>query len=119
MQNVLKYIAIVSLSVLAFGCPNKIKTETFNDGLLSNDYLVGGGFGISYAAPSAGTVYIVDLASGKYLLTQSVETGERIELDIEPDDDEMKSRLASMGLDLSKLNLKLFFIPSKTNPNET
>ncbi len=112
MTRVSGLLTVLSLLLVAAGCGINSKNPIFNSAdIPARSFLVGKGFSLDYSAPSAGTAYVVDMSSGKYLMTKSLEKGERIEFDLDPSQEEVKSGLESLGLDMSQLDISLFFVP--------
>jgi len=107
MRYIKAGIIPVILVVLVAGCATCPKSRVrFQD-----QYIVGGGFSIEYLAHEPGRAILVDVASGRTLMTESLEAGRKFESIIDPGDPEAAEMLSSLGVDLAKANLVLYFIP--------
>jgi hypothetical protein len=106
---------LVSLGLLAgmVGCSSLSGTagRRFNrDGLPKSEYLVGGGLGVEYIAPSAGTAYWVEETSKKILQTESVASGEKVVFQMGVEPEEAKRVL---GIEIKDARFTVYFIPSE------
>jgi hypothetical protein len=74
---------------------------------------VGGGLEISYIAPEDGVINLVDLKSGKNLMSKSVVRGEKYEFSAKALDPENEKK---WGVDIKKADFVLYFLPTQPKP---
>ena len=101
-------IAVAVSTLFVSSCSNQNYSAKL---VLNNQYLVGGGFNVKYQAPVSGTAIYVDAASEKILATETLLAGETFEIQLPLDDPEEVNQLKAVGLDITKLNPRLYFVP--------
>jgi hypothetical protein len=90
----------------------EIKKNVFDfDGIPAREYLVGGGYKISYRAHIEGDLYLADRESGRLLATISLQPGEEHEMEYDINDENLAAKLDSLGIDPKKAKFKLYFVP--------
>ena len=106
-------IGLVSI-VLTAGCGTVGSSRVFDDNGLPRDrYYVGGGFSLEYRAPKKGTAYVVEENSNRLIGTKSLEKDQRLNMDINPTQYAVLTRLKSIGVDPANMRLGLYFVPSQ------
>jgi hypothetical protein len=107
MGKVTLLVLAVSAVVLVSGC-SVMETSAFrSDGIPQQKYLVGGGWDVSFSAPCAGTVYLVEANYGKFIETKSVDEGDTYRQTIDPGE----SRLKEIGVEPAYAKFQLYFVP--------
>ena len=101
-------IVVAVLTIFMCGCSNENRCAKLH---LNNQYLVGGGFMIKYQAPVNGTAIYIDAASCKHIATETLLAGETFEMNLPMDDPEELDKLKVVGLDVTKLDPRLYFVP--------
>jgi len=81
------------------------------EGLPTREYLVGGGYRISYRARTEGDLYIADQHSRRLLATISLQPGEKHEIIYDVNDEKLARNLAALGIDPKKATIKVYFVP--------
>ena len=95
------------------GSSYKPKDNVFDyEGMLDDQYLVGGGYFIVYRAKVEGVLYLADDSSDRLLATISLEAGEDHEIIYDITDEKLATNLESLGIDPKKAVLKLYFVPN-------
>jgi hypothetical protein len=90
----------------------EVKKNIFDfDGIPAREYLVGGGYKISYRARVEGDLYLADEASNRLLATISLQPGEEHEMEYDVNDEKLAANLESLGIDPKKAQFKLYFVP--------
>jgi hypothetical protein len=80
-------------------------------GVPGREFLVGGGYHISYRALVEGDLFLVEEHSNRLLATITLEAGEKHEIKYDVNDDHMISNLKSLGIDPTQAAFKLYFVP--------
>lgn len=112
MKPVYRALAMVVLTGLVFtaGCgyyQGRMRcSDTTRNGIPCERWRVGGGLHIEYTAPADGTMYVVDLESKRFLLTESVEEGDDFSFDVTTEDE-----FTELGIDPSA-KIALYFVPA-------
>jgi hypothetical protein len=102
-------LLVLCLSALfATGCASSQKTSFGLNGLPHEQYRVGGGFDIEYNAPADGTFYLLDLSSGKFVVTKNTTEGDTFDFSIDSAD---MDQAKAFGINLEKSKLVLYFVP--------
>ncbi len=100
--------AILAAGLLA-GCASKERLRVA--GLPGEQYLVGGGLNISWKAPEAGTVYLMEKRTGKLVETRSLEEGEVYSFTV--DSIVRAQELGDiLGMNLARAQFVLYFEPA-------
>jgi hypothetical protein len=103
--------AVVGLLMGAAGCSTM--TSLHGADLPKDVQVVGGGFMISWNAPTDGTAYLIEKTSGKTIETRSVEEGDTYEFEMSLDDEEVvKTFENAFGVPVKKAKLVLYFRPA-------
>ena len=107
---------LLGLALGLSGCQlmgsGKSASDQFDyDGVPSREYLVGGGYHISYRAVVEGNLFLVEEHSNRLLATITLEPGEKHEIKYDVNDDHMISNLKSLGIDPTQATFKLYFVP--------
>ncbi len=106
------YLTSAVLGALMMFAGSCTSTKVFTDsGIPKPRFQVGGGWVISYKAPSDGTLYYVEEKTGKILETKSVKEGQEVEFGGAPP--EPAEAEAILGIPTKEANLKLYFVPEK------
>jgi len=103
-------LAILVLGMIGVaGCGPEPTGPFRSSGLPSKEYLVGGGFIITWLAPEDGTAYVVEETTTKILQTGFLQKGEKIDfhMGLEPDEFER-----IMGIKLGEATFNLYFVPA-------
>lgn len=106
-------IAVGLLATLCItGCGVSLQKDRqfTQSGIPTKEFLVGGGFQIKYTAPAEGAVYWVEETTSKILETRSVTDDEDVEFKMDVEADEFKQ---SIGVEMAKARLSLYFIPRR------
>lgn len=91
---------------------NEVKTDIFDfDGIPAREYLVGGGYKISYRALVEGDLYLADTESHRLLATISLQPGEKQVMEYDIQDENLAENLDALGIDPKKAQFKLYFVP--------
>jgi hypothetical protein len=89
-----------------------LKVNLFDfDGMPGRDYLVGGGYFISYRAAVEGDLYLADDYGDRLLATISLQPGEKHEIIYDVNDEQLSANLQALGIDPKKAVFKLYFVP--------
>ncbi len=80
------------------------------DGLPNREYLVGGGYMVSYRAKEEGVLYVAEEHSKKLLATISLQPGEKHDMHFDINDEKLATNLEAMGIDPQKATFKLYFV---------
>lgn len=117
----MKYIGtmlVIAALLAVSGCSTlngsgyKKRADIFNyAGLPEKEYLVGGGYFISYRATVAGDLFLADEPSGRLIATVSLQPGEEHEMIYDITDEKLSKNLDALGIDPQKAKFKLFFVP--------
>lgn len=113
MRTAVTWFGVVALALTACmsGCRTFQgqcgKAAVMRGGLPDPRWHVGGGVCIDFTAPEEGIVYVVDLHSNRFLVTDSVEEGDFFSF--QPDDE---ATLHMLGIDLAKAEIALYFVPA-------
>jgi hypothetical protein len=108
MRKVILSMLMAGIAAGAGGC-SAFETSAFrSDGIPKQMYLVGGGWDIEYKAYAPGSVYLVEMHSGKLIETKSLDEGDTYRQSIDPGE----SRLKDMGIEPSAAKFQLYFIPA-------
>jgi len=100
--------AILAAGLLA-GCASKERLHVA--GLPGEQYLVGGGLNISWKAPEAGTVYLVEKRTGKLIGTRSLEEGDVFSFTV--DSTVRAQELGDiLGINMTRAEFLLYFEPA-------
>jgi hypothetical protein len=111
MRSITAGRLLVVSAVLVSGCA----TTGAKHGVVFQDkYIVGGGFQVEYRAPEPGRAILVDVSSGRALMTESLGTGGLFESSMDPGDPGIAEFMSTLGIDLAEANLVLYFIPDST-----
>lgn len=113
MRHAIAGVLVVIGALFIAGCAT---TGAKSDILFEDKYIVGGGFEIEYQAPEPGRAILVDRTSGRMLMTESLQKAGRFESTTDLSDPEISQILSSLGIDLAKAELVLYFIPDSTQP---
>ena len=90
----------------------EVKKNVFDfDGIPGREYLVGGGYKISYRAHVEGDLYLADEESHRLLATISLQPGEEHEMEYDIHDEKLAEKLDALGIDPKKAQFKLYFVP--------
>jgi hypothetical protein len=122
MKMVKKTSLVVSLALVAItlvtlgGCCYPQPGPMQSTGIPQFKYLVGGGFQLKYTAPVDGTVHVADSISDTMLMTESLNAGETFSQSLDPTVQNTKEGFKALGLDLSNVRLKLYFVPDSDMP---
>ena len=109
-------IAAILAAVLLVGCaPKDQRSRLVNIGggqvLQGKQYLVGGGLTISWKAPEAGTVYLMEKKTRKLVETKSLEQGDVFSFTV--DSTVRAQELGDiLGINLAKAQFLLYFEPA-------
>lgn len=110
-------IAAILAAVLLAGCASKdqrFRPVTLSGGqvLPGRQYLVGGGLTISWKAPEAGTVFLVEKKTGKLVETRSLGEGEAYSFKV--DSTVRAQELGDiLGINFAKAQFLLYFEPAR------
>ncbi|MCE5186722.1 MAG: hypothetical protein LLF76_11425 [Planctomycetaceae bacterium] len=103
--------AVLMLALVTSGCESwqskmsdKAKTRA---GLPNPRWQVGGGLSIDYTAPDDGMVYVVDLNSNRFLVTESVGAGDNFTFA-----PTSEAEFQFLGLDPAAAKIALYFVPA-------
>jgi hypothetical protein len=108
MKTVWMLLVLCVSALYIPGCASFQKTSFGLNGLPQEQYRVGGGFSIEYHAPGDGTFYLVDVSSGKFIVTKEVSEGDSFEFSI---DSTQVDEAKAVGINLEKSKLVLYFVP--------
>ena len=108
MKIVWTLLVLCVSALCVTGCASSQKTSFGFNGLPQEQYRVGGGFDIKYDAPADGAFYLVDLSSGKFVVTKIVTEGDSFEFSI---DSGQLEEAKAFGINLEKSKLVLYFVP--------
>jgi hypothetical protein len=100
---------VILCGMLFSGCQSGTGSAFGFGGLPKEHYRVGGGFNIKYEAPADGTFYLVDLSSGKFVVTKNVTEADTFEFSIDPTNIDEETRACGVDTRISKL--VLYFVP--------
>jgi len=103
-------VAVMFMAVMALaGCESHDLRRS--DNLPDNPQLVGGGLNVTWRAPTAGTVYLVEKRTGKMIETHSLGPGEAYSFKVESvvRAQELQDML---GVNFSKMEFLLYFKPA-------
>ena len=109
-------VAAILAAVLLVGCASKdqrFRPVTLSGGqvLPGRQYLVGGGLTISWKAPEAGTVYLMEKKTRKLVETKSLEQGDVFSFTV--DSTVRAQELGDiLGINLAKAQFLLYFEPA-------
>jgi len=78
-------------------------------GIPGDEYRVGGGYQIRYAAPEAGVVYLVEQRTGVLLGTESLRRGETFEFF---PTSEVVEGFKRVGIELAQGEFVIYFVPA-------
>jgi hypothetical protein len=108
-KHYLIWAILGALMMFAGSCTN---TKVFTDsGIPKARFQVGGGWNISYKAPSDGTLYWVEEKTRKFLETRAVKKGQEVEFGgTAPEPEQVE---AVLGIPMKEANMKLYFVPEK------
>ena len=81
------------------------------EGIPNRDYLVGGGYMISFRALESGNLYVAEKNTNKLLATVSLQPGEKFELEYDITDTNLVENLSAIGIDPKKATIKVYFVP--------
>lgn len=81
------------------------------DGMPNREFLIGGGYMISYRAKEEGVLYVAEHHSKKLLSTISLQPGEEHEMHFDINDEKLATNLVAIGIDPQKAAFKLYFVP--------
>lgn len=90
---------------------NSLGPDKFNPGKETNK--VGGGFTITYIAPEDGTIHLMDRHSGKSLLSESIDAGNKYRFDASALN---KEQYKKWGINVDKADFVLYFYPKNPKP---
>jgi len=112
-------MAVIVAAVLVAGCESKQRFRPANiaSGQLEpgKQYLVGGGLNISWKAPEAGTVYLMEKKTGKLVETKSLNEGDVFSFTV--DSTVRAEELGGiLGMNLAKAQFLLYFEPAGEEP---
>lgn len=103
-------VAVMFMAVMVVaGCePQRLRGPS---DLPDNPQLVGGGLNVTWRAPVAGTVYVVEKRTGKMIETHSLDPGEAYTFRVESvvQAQELQDML---GVSFSKMEFLLYFKPA-------
>lgn len=109
-------VAAIMAVVLLAGCASKdqrFQPANIASGQLlpGKQYLVGGGLTISWKAPEAGTVFLMEKKTGKLVETKSVEEGDVFSFTV--DSTVRAEELGDiLGMNLARAQFLLYFEPA-------
>jgi len=107
MSRSMGVAAILAAGLLA-GCASKERLHVA--GLPGEQYLVGGGLNISWKAPEAGTVYLIEKRTRKLVETRSLEEGGVFSFTV--DSTVRAQELGDiLGINLARAEFLLYFEP--------
>jgi hypothetical protein len=116
--GILILTAVVGLLMGAAGCSTM--TSLHGADLPKDVQVVGGGFMISWNAPTDGTVYLIEKTLGKTIETQSVEEGDTYEFEMSLDDEAVVNTFENaFGVPVKKAKLVLYFRPAPSPQGQT
>jgi hypothetical protein len=102
---------VVGLVMIAGGCSTMASSSKAD--LPRGAQVVGGGFGIDWEVPTAGTVYLVEKTSGKIIETESLDEGMSYDFEMDLSDDEVVGAFErATGVDVKQARLVLYFKPA-------
>jgi hypothetical protein len=81
------------------------------EGMPGREYLVGGGYRISYRARVEGDLFLAEDHSNRLLATITLEPGEKHDITYDVNNKEMIENLQSLGIDPKQATFKLYFVP--------
>ena len=126
LQNIKRIAVIGAMGLLIAGCQSwpgvtnqetpkpeyELKSDIFDfDGLPSREFLVGGGYFVSFRAPVEGELYIADDHTNRLLATISLQPGEKHEIIYDVNDEKLAANFAALGFDPESTVIKLYFVP--------
>lgn len=100
--------AVAWIVLASAGCRTSPPLQA--DGLPGEQYLVGGGMMIDWEAPTAGTAYLVEKASGKIIETRSLGQGDSYTFSIASGGQAAEFE-KMLGIKFSEARLLLYFQP--------
>jgi len=108
-KHYLTWAVLGALIMFAGSCTS---TKVFTDsGIPKPRFQVGGGWQVTYKAPSDGTLYYVEETTAKILETRSMEAGQEVELGGSAPEPATAEEI--LGIPTKEANMKLYFVPDK------
>jgi hypothetical protein len=105
-------ILLAGISIGLTGCQSMKKDTRFDyGGVPGQEYLVGGGYHISYRAKVDGDLFLAEEHTNRLLATITLEPGEKHEIKYDVNDQQMIANLQSLGIDPKLAAFKLYFVP--------
>ena len=105
-------ILLIGMTMGLTGCQSMNKEARFDyGGVPGQEYLVGGGYHISYRAKVEGDLFLAEEQTNRLLATISLEPGEKHEIKYDVNDQQMIANLQSLGIDPKLAVFKLYFVP--------
>lgn len=106
LSRTLLVATVIGLALGIGGCSTPVA------GLPSGAEVAGGGLTIDWKAPADGTIYVVvvEKKTGKIIETKSVNEGEAVDFEIDPESAETFEN--AMGVPLANAKILLYFKPA-------
>ena len=105
-------ILLAGIMIGLSGCQSVKRDSRFDyGGVPGEEYLVGGGYHISYRAMVEGDMFLAEEQTNRLLATITLEPGEKHEIKYDVNDQQMIANLQSLGIDPTLAVFKLYFVP--------
>jgi hypothetical protein len=104
-------ILLAGITIGLSGCQSVKNNRLDYGGVPGEEYLVGGGYHISYRARVEGDLFLAEEQTNRLLATITLEPGEKHEIKYDVNDQQMIANLQSLGIDPKLAVFKLYFVP--------